>query len=476
MGPWFDEIAELRDAFSVQLSRVVREAERLGEDASMAVMRAWEQLEALSAVPPVFQIPPVRRQFYGHGAYMGAAPALLADEHWRRILAFLMPDVYADVQAAVEDDVPTAKLIPMFENNPVMAAYGVWHSVRSGGDGWVHDNVGIEWDLFIDGDLAEAHVNTPAEQRPALVAEILSSSVIAHAGALDTVQENLGFCQHSDVRDTAKAALGGVEVGAWLDLFARALRLASADAPTLLLRKMAAEPRVTDGDVCVRHTFVRSIPPREVVETFCAITGRQQLSVVLDMKSLRSTPALFADIICALNDMGVHVAAACSFKLEEVAGLSKMVQRIDGAELPGPREVLFFHYAGGVQRACDASPGLPPGTSVLFNGASLLELDGWFSGNPKYIVNEAVVADLARYQQRHELQIGLYVQEGDCDSGAAALLAGLVEQHPETFALGFAWGGLRDLAAFEVSVEPRMGHGSQIALAFFKTAWQLPDD
>lgn len=476
MKPWFDEIGDLGDALSARLARIAREAERLGDDAAMTLLRAWNQLDALPSVPPVFGMPPVVRQLYGHGAYMGAAPALLADETWRRILAFLMPDVYADVRDAVDQDAPTGVLIPMFENNPVMAAFGVWHTLGPGQDSaWPHDNIGIEWDLFIDGDLAEAHESTPHDERPHLIEQVLSSAVIAHAGAIDTLQETLGFCQHADVRGTPKSELGGVEVATWLDLFARALQLAQADDPALLLQQMASEPRVTNTESCVWQTFVHPISAQEAVSTFQAVTGREHLSIVLDMKSLRSTPELFAELVQALNAEGIHVAAAASFLLEEIEGIGKMTQVVGGEALPGPREVLFFHFAGGLQRACDTSPGIPEGMSVLFNGACLLtvESEGWFSGSAQYAIKNDVVADLARYQQRHSLEIGLYVQEGDCDTAAAGLLAQLVEDHPETFALGFAWGGLRDLAACEPVKEARLGHGSQRALTLVQRAWRV---
>lgn len=476
MSAWFDEIGELGDALSAELSRIAREAERLGDDAAMALLRAWNQLDALPSVPPVFGMPPVGRQLYGHGAFMGAAPALLADETWRRILAFLMPDVYASVRDAVDREAPASALIPMFENNPVMAAFGVLHTLGPNQDNdWRHDNIGIEWDLFIDGDLAEAHETTAAAARPALIEQILASAVIAHAGAIDTLQETLGFCQHADVRATPKAELGGVEVASWLDLFARALQLAQADDPATVLHQMASEPRVTDTESCVWQTFVHPLSAQEAVATFRAVTGRPHLSIVLDMKSLRSTPELFVELVQALNAQGIHVAVAASFVHEEIEGIAQMTQIIDGEALPGPREVLFFHFAGGLQRACDASPGLPAGTSVLFNGACLLtvESDGWFSGTARYAIKQDVVGDLARYQRRHGLEIGLYVQEGDCDTAAAALLAQLVEDHPETFSLGFAWGGLRDLAACEPIEEARLGHGSQRALTLVKRAWRV---
>ncbi len=486
MPSWLDEAASVGQTLGTRLEGIARQAERLGDEAIELALRAWDQLDELPFVPDAFRIPPMRRQLYAHGAFMGAAPSLLADERWRRILAFLMPDVYADVIEVLAKDHDASALIPMFENNPVMAAFGVWrHATRlaaapEGSDAarqeeWALAHVGIEWDLFIDGELAEAHATASPEVRAALVASILDTAVVAHAGALDTLQENLGFCQHDDVRDTPKADLGGVEVRAWLDLFARSLRLARAQELAPVLVAMAQEPRISSGEACCLHTFARPIPTREAIAEFRDLTGRQTFSVVLDMKSLRSTPALFGELIAALNAEGVHVSAACSFKLEEIAGLAGMPQLIDGLTHPGPREVLFFHFAGDLQRACDRDL-IPVGQSVLFNGSSLLSVDSWFSKNPSYEVLHAVVEDLGRYQQRFELEIGLYVQEGDCDSAAAALLGQLVLTHEQIFSLGFAWGGLPEEVSLEPGGEPRMGHGGQLTLAFIgqSTDWKLP--
>jgi hypothetical protein len=487
MASWFDEAASVGQSLTARLEGIVHEAERLGDEVVERVVRAWDQLDDLPFVPDAFRIPRTKRQLYAHGAFMGAAPSLLADQRWRRILAFLMPDVYADVTQALADDRDTAALIPKFENNPVMAAFGVWRhasalseaeagSVEARQEAWALEHVGIEWDLFIDGDLAEAHAEAPPEARARLVASILDTAVIAHAGAIDTLQENLGCCQHADVRDTPKADLGGVEVRAWLDLFARSLRLARAEELAPVLVAMAREPRITEGEACLLHTFAAPLSTREAVAEFRALTGRADFSVVLDMKSLRSTPALFADLIRALNAEGVHVTAACSFKLEEIEGLGQMQQLIDGVTHPGPREVLFFHFAGDLQRACDAGE-IPHGQSMLFNGSSLLSVDGWFSKDPRYDVLDAVVDDLGRYQRRLGLEIGLYVQEGDCDSAAAAMLGELVLKHEETFSLGFAWGGLSEEVALQPGGEPRMGHGGQLTLAFIGQSheWILPD-
>lgn len=475
MWSWLLGAAEVGHSLAKKLEEAVHDA---GEEAADLAMRVWEQLEHLPFVPDPHIIPPITRQLYAHGAYMGAAPSMLADERWRRILAFLMPDVYTDVTAVLDDDAPcSSDIIPMFENNPVMAAFGVWRSTQAprADKPWALHLVGMEWDLFIDSALARQWVDADAAARPGLLEQILDSAVIAHANALDTLQENLGFCQHADVRDTPKAKLGGVEISAWMDLFARALRLAQADEPGPLIVEMASTPRHQDGEACQRYTFQQRIPMREAVAAYRAVTGKPHFSVVMDMKSLASTPELFAALIQALNRHDIHVAAACSFLLGEIEGLSSTPQTIGDRVLPGPREVQFFHFAGDLQRACDSGK-IPEGMSVLFNGACLLKVDGWLSTAPKYTIKQAVVADLGRYQRRHDLQIGLYVQEGDCDSAAAAKLGELVREHEDIFNLGFAWGGLRGEVALRPGEEPRMGHGSQRMLTMLGRGWRLPDD
>ncbi len=85
-----------------RVGRVQREVEaeaRLAEaEVRQVGARLLEPFEGLTLFDAVLGIAPISTQYYGHGAFMGAAPALLADAKWRRILAVLMPDVFADVR------------------------------------------------------------------------------------------------------------------------------------------------------------------------------------------------------------------------------------------------------------------------------------------------------------------------------------------------------------------------------------------
>jgi hypothetical protein len=114
-------------------------------------------------------IPETKNQFYGHGAFMGAAPQLMADPKWNRILQSLMPDVHADVTRALKSGPASPEIILMMENNPVMAAYGVYQTkqmdVRK--EGGREDRIpkmqAIEWDAFLPTSTVEAFKNAKTE-------------------------------------------------------------------------------------------------------------------------------------------------------------------------------------------------------------------------------------------------------------------------------------------------------------------------
>lgn len=471
--------ARLTDRFRRRRRQLGAEARILGAEVRQLGVVLWDRVDDLPLVPSSYKVTPIRTQFYGHGAFMGAAPALLADSKWRRILAFLMPDVFEQLRAAMADGAGPSRLIPMLENNPVMAAFGVFRGAlahRGQDDESPHHLTGLEWDLFVDGVLIERWdlATDRPEERARIMARVLDTALIAHASSADTVQEAMGLCQYEDVRKTPKTELGGVELDAWLDLFGRALSLARADELSRAVDAMAADPRAASEEECMRNTFASPWPVRRVVEVHREVTGKPFVSVIIEIKSLRSTPAFLSDLVRTLNAEGVHVAAVASFLREEVEGVSGTAQSLDGVEHPGPREVQFFHFAGDLQDACDRGEHA---TSVLFNGASLLDVVETDAGMPVYSIKLGVVSELEEYRRKHALEIGLYVQEGDCDSAAASLLSDLVDARASTFELGFAWGGLRDEASLPASAESRVGYGSQRMLGYVGKArhWRERD-
>lgn len=260
----------------------------------------------------------------------------------------------------------------------------------------------------------------------------------------------------------------------WLDLFGRALSLARSEDLGGQLVAMSREARSRDQAACMVNTFAEPWAVERVVREFERVTGRAYLSVVLDIKSLNSTPSFLKDLVRHLNRFGVHVAGVGSFLREEIDGLGTVEQRVGSLVLPGPREVWFFHFAGDLQLAC-AEGRMPTGQWALFNGASLLDE----SASPRdhgYVAREAVVRGLEALRKRHGLHLGFYVQEGDCDGAAAGALSELAARWPETFELGFAWGGLRAEAGLLPEALGRRGHGSQSLLMLVGKAHDWSDD
>ncbi len=457
--------------------RLEAEARLVGAEVRQLGVQIWDKVDDLPFVPSSFKLTPIRTQFYGHGAFMGASPALLADARWRRILAFLMPDVFEEIRAALEAGAGFAEIMPMLENNPVLGAFGVFRSATAPPLDGEEDSplhlCGLEWDLFVDSELFPLWEKARGDKNALheLMERMIDTSLIAHATPTDTIQEQLGICQYRDVRKTPKTGLGGVEVDSWLDLFARALELAQSDDLGKAISEMSADPRSDSDEACMRHTFAPPWSVKRAVEVHRQVTGKPCLSVIIEIKSLRSTPEFLRDVVHAMNVRGIHVVAVAAFLREEVAGVSQAHQSIDGVPYPGPREIQFFHFAGDLQDACDRGE-VDPGQSVMFNGASLLDTVKTDGGRLVYSTKMGVTAELESYRKRLDLHVGFYVQEGDCDHQAASLLSDLCEAYPETFELGFAWGGLRDEAHIATSSTSRLGYGSQKVLEYLGKAKQ----
>jgi hypothetical protein len=435
-----------------------RRRHAMEEKARQVALKLWTNVEDLTFVAPNHPIPSVSRRLYAHGAWMGAAPALLDDVKWRRILAFLMPDVYRDVLRALGEDVATAAIIPMFENNPVMCAFGSWRA--SQGAAPVGPPACMEWDLFLSTDLMHAWEGAPgARQRDEAIRKMVDSMIIGHASVTDTVQQQLGVCQWADVRKTPKTEMGGVEPGSWLDLFARALMLAEQEDLAVAIQEMSAQPRRKSDEECLRFTFKDELPPQKAVSVYRDVTGADSLSVILEIKSMGSSPELLKALVGELNRRSIHVDSIGSFTIMDVCGVSEVVQSVDDVTFAGPREILFLHFAGDLQVGCDEGT-IQRGQAAMFNGASLLtaRVD---RGRYVYGVDEVLLDELDGYRQRHKLELGIYVQENDLDADAAALLSNVVGTRTSLFELGFAWGGLDDQVALAAGKGDRRGFGSQ---------------
>lgn len=474
-----------------------REAEEQGARAARGEVVQTRAAGTTGAVtvPVAQRTTEVGNLAYGHGAFMGMALDLLADEKWREILRQLMPDVFREVQADERTAraggdaaaAATARLIQAFENNPVCAAYGT--SVMKKRDGENLNGVsnrldqiqGFEWDVFLPSRLANAYKAAFRSKKAAnreqtlldLSDEMVEAMLIAHGQKLQLTGEFLGVSRYGGVLDTPKTKTGGVRSHAWMDLFGRALFMAHGvrDGEGLAQHDeiLSGLERVTDGPAADRDTFANKWSFAQTIAVYRHYFGRaREFSVILDIKSSVVDVHVVNALVGALNRRGVHVAGVGSFE-REVNDQERLLPQSLPARtgdptatpraLPAPRQYRFAHGFGNVLKAV-RSGQVREGDHFLFNGAALLD--------PEAERQHGVI--MAKYQHVEKirvlaefLELGVYVQETNMSPGAFRALKNFVNEHHDLFSLGFAWGGPADYEDHDSSVTGR-GWGGQRAI------------
>lgn len=445
-------------------------------------------------------------QFYAHGGFMGAAPQMLADSKWKRILQVLMPDVYAQATALFTTSVITglspieqSDRIKMFENNPVTAAYGMYQTQQldinntNGKSDRIEHMEAFEWDAWFPDDAVSAfqyydRIENSEESNhrsPSTLMEIIGTSIynskeeaiagvvdnmlIAHGATGETVKENkargLLGSQYSNVRETEKTDFGGTLPGAWMDIFGKALEMATTDNwEELANQHQQSERHSSDSDKAIDQTFVQQKSFQEVISLYKSIFGKDTFSVLLDIKSRSASSKLLGAVIQELNKRGVHVYGVGTFEFDEIAGLSQIPQIIEGEDscdvYPGTKEIKFFHYSGELQSACQDGE-IMQGDHVMFNVGSLIDYKSVrFGGSKKasYQIKEDTVQQIADYKQIFGFRLGVYVQEFDIDNKAANMITELVNDKADVFDLGFSWGGISGETA--AGIEPSLTDGT----------------
>lgn len=483
---------------------------------------------------------PIQRLLYIHGSYFGAAPFMLNNPHWISLLRHLMPDVYVEISRRV-NKAPPYRLIHWAENNPVVAAYGTAQSLENSGT-----TPNVEWDVFLDPDMVHnVHVVLQAREtflasvypeyrigaRPmatiAIPGEAVSPSqrsilryynaqlhkrvrllvdkmLIAHGNLTQLSLEQTGYAKHyiySRVRRTRRTLGGGIYARQWMAVYAESLRIGvldesvsppppsstSSDAATSSTSSTTSSPNKLGGyrrgstlnsiaeSSCPDFSIARSV---EIIRAIskCA----DPFGLVLDVKSRHVPKPVWACVVDTLRADGVRVEGIGAFVMDDIRGLSHFT-------IKPVREIMLFHSAGDLQRACH--DGLVQrGDSVLFNGGSLIwsppkSLPGllWLSYDAHQVkrsyrlypfahtqpspaanrrdsssghndtaasgVQDMVTSSstIEHYKQYYELSIGLYVQEFAIDEAAVNLLVDYCNKNQHVYDLGLNWGGVNGI-------------------------------
>jgi len=377
----------------------------------------------------------------------------------------------------------------------------------------------IEWDVFLDPNLV-AIVDNAMEQaqqctdiEQSMVAEIevdrqvgrlISRMLLAHGSTGQLVTEALGIAKNynfSRVAQTTQPDYAksmsqsmGIFVERWLHLFLSALKLAdrfalrrqkSATSRKLAMAKEGPKdvteivwekPFLCGLFLCLGITDPNSSKADHAINSI-AITLREianilgsPLSVVLDLKTRRVPPRVWARLIDNLRTRGLCIHGIGSFDIKELRSIT------ESCCCP-VTPIIFFHAAGDLQRACHADE-IKRGDHVYFNAGSLLwqrpdvfDAAKYNCCNPstgiledseslecsaRYVIHpfaypsndvELLPLDLQtstieQYQRYYNLQIGLYVQEFSICQEALEVLINFVNFSKSVYKLGMSYGGL----------------------------------
>ncbi len=527
--------------------------------------------------PPLLRGVDLLDPFYMHGAGFGAAAEMLSEERFAdKVFRALQPRLYSHVMAGGwsvagksifassrkkganfgrADKRDERKLVAMFENSPVVAAFSVLEATQDAQDAAPHAPGGaftrvrsiIEWDCFFNPRHLRAWSAARAAGKDLLAQAALLSAVetmyVAH-GLLAQLATSDVQTAYDQVSALPVFNMGGVTAKRWLDRFARALVLGVRYGDYTMLAGRPSDELVREAEdtpslettwgmaksvgVFRDLIFPGGVPasgiyggPSSQTKTSprtaraSSLSGKLQrqsaisrapgqarlavspprsdpapgfvpmpLAIVMDIKQPKDRmaadpdfdlPAFYGEIAGLFeNSFGMRIEAIGTFKpfkrRFDPSQVHKYDTTVDKVHYPPPKLVKFFHFAGGFQRAIREKI-VRRGDFVMFNGASLLTT----RTGEGIVLDQRVLESLAIEIKRHDVKLGLYVQEPDTCLASYNAIATAVNTNPETFKLGFAWGGLNGKVA-NLQSETLMaawskGEGAQVWLKSNRFGW-----
>ena len=108
-----------------------------------------------------------------------------------------------------------------------------------------------------------------------------------------------------------------------------------------------------------------------------------------------------------------------------------------------------------VERSCNGSPHRRKNASVHQNSIDMDDIvkDHSRPTTDEATEMEAVMKTLADYKKHYGFSVGLYLQEFSVDEAAAKILIDLVNDNPDLYDLGLAWGGINGMTVH--GIQPR---------------------
>ncbi len=218
------------------------------------------------------------------------------------------------------------------------------------------------------------------------------------------------------------------------------------------------------------------------------------LGLILDIKSRHVPKRVWALVLDCLRDMGARVEGIATFFPEDIRDITKYCAA-------PTKEIMFFHSAGDLQKACHDGL-IRRGESVFFNAGSLFwnypaaqhktfalrmirnvctfkfdvkECKNQYRFQPYARVShgkdseystvtrshffetdslvkhpqnacfkfyEGISSTIQQYKEHFNLSIGLYVQEFAIDEKSMELLVQYANKYSDVYDLGFSWGGV----------------------------------
>mmetsp|Transcript_25261 Transcript_25261/g.31062 ORF Transcript_25261/g.31062 Transcript_25261/m.31062 type:complete len:625 (-) Transcript_25261:590-2464(-) len=369
----------------------------------------------------------------------------------------------------------------------------------------------LEWDVFLDPNIATkvcqamSQVSRSTDDQSIAAAEVevdrqigrlISRMLLAHGSAPQLVTEELGFAPRYNFARVAQSTKtsekhrgNGIFVEDWLSLFAASLKLGHE-----AMQSPMYESDISFDDEGIIGQFAVSHSPEEAIlcgiplclgmsdpnsasadHSNSNISSNLQiikdilctpLKVVLDLKSRRIPPYVWARLVSNLRSRGLEVDGLGSFDIKELRSIEEFCYT-------PVTKVMFFHSAGDLQAACHANE-IHHGDTIFLNGGSLLwEKRSFFEASdiggccaqvrdgvmlPKYALQPFAYplkyfdiapldtcksTTLEHYKNHYSLNIGLYVQEFSICEEALELLTKFVNSTAQNvYNLGVAFGGL----------------------------------